>query len=73
MSTQLVSILNEYLGLFSDTILRYNGTIDKYIGDAIVSFFGAPIDLPDHAYRACAAAVRMKQTVRHGCPTPSDS
>ena len=59
--TQLVSILNEYLGLLSDTILRYNGTIDKYIGDAIVSFFGAPIDLPDHAYRACAAAVRMKQ------------
>ena len=59
--TQLVSILNEYLGLLSDTILHYNGTIDKYIGDAIVSFFGAPIDLPDHAYRACAAAVRMKQ------------
>lgn len=59
--TQLVSILNEYLGLLSDTILNYNGTIDKYIGDAIVSFFGAPIDLPDHAYRACAAAVRMKQ------------
>lgn len=59
--TQLVSILNEYLGILSDTILEYGGTIDKYIGDEIVSFFGAPLDLPDHAYRACCAAVRMKQ------------
>ena len=45
----------------SDLILQEKGTIDKYIGDAIVSFFGAPMDLPDHAYRACLAAIRMKQ------------
>ena len=45
----------------SDLILQEKGTIDKYIGDAIVSFFGAPTDLPDHAYRACLAAIRMKQ------------
>ncbi|MBQ9630289.1 MAG: CHASE2 domain-containing protein, partial [Treponema sp.] len=44
---ELVSILNEYLGELSNKILEYNGTIDKYIGDAIVSFFGAPIALPD--------------------------
>lgn len=60
-ATQLVSILNRYLTTMSDLILEENGTIDKYIGDAIVSFFGAPTDLEDHAYRACAAAVRMKQ------------
>ena len=58
---QLVAILNEYLTAMSDVILDYSGTIDKYIGDAIVSFFGAPMDVPDHAFKACASAVRMKQ------------
>ena len=58
---QLVSVLNEYLTSMSDVILDYSGTIDKYIGDAIVSFFGAPMDVPDHAFKACASAVRMKQ------------
>jgi adenylate cyclase len=58
---QLVSVLNEYLTAMSDVILDYSGTIDKYIGDAIVSFFGAPMDVPDHAFKACASAVRMKQ------------
>ncbi len=57
----LVSVLNVYLTQMSDLILLEKGTIDKYIGDAIVSFFGAPVDLPDHAYRACLAAIRMKQ------------
>ncbi len=57
----LVEILNRYLTLMSDIVLEQKGTIDKYIGDAIVSFFGAPIDLSDHAKRACLAAVRMKQ------------
>lgn len=58
---QLVSVLNEYLTIMSNLILEEKGTIDKYIGDAIVSFFGAPTDLEDHAFRACAAAIRMKQ------------
>ena len=57
----LVEILNKYLTVMSDLILEQKGTIDKYIGDAIVSFFGAPIDLPDHAARACLSAVRMKE------------
>lgn len=57
----LVRILNKYLTVMSDLVLDQKGTIDKYIGDAIVSFFGAPIDLPDHASRACLAAVRMKE------------
>lgn len=59
--TALVNILNDYLGAMSDRILEAEGTIDKYIGDAIVSFFGAPVDLKNHAYSACLAAVRMKQ------------
>ena len=57
----LVEILNKYLTVMSDIVLEQKGTIDKYIGDAIVSFFGAPIDLPDHATRACLAAIRMKE------------
>ena len=59
--TKLVSILNEYLGSMSDRILAEQGTIDKYIGDSIVSFFGAPIDLKNSAWNACVSAIRMKQ------------
>ena len=45
----------------SDVILDLKGTIDKYEGDAIIAFFGAPIDLPDHATRCCRAAIKMKR------------
>ncbi len=59
--TGLVHLLNEYLSGMSDLILNEKGTIDKYEGDAIIAFFGAPLDLPDHAGRACLAAIRMRQ------------
>jgi adenylate cyclase len=45
----------------SNIILELKGTIDKYEGDAIIAFFGAPIDLEDHAYLAALSAVRMKK------------
>ncbi|MCL1837186.1 MAG: adenylate/guanylate cyclase domain-containing protein [Treponema sp.] len=57
----LVELLNYYLSTMSDIILEQKGTIDKYEGDAIVSFFGAPLVLPDHALRACLAAIMMKR------------
>jgi class 3 adenylate cyclase/uncharacterized membrane protein len=57
----LVDLLNYYLSTMSDVILEQKGTIDKYEGDAIIAFFGAPLDLPDHAIRACAAAIVMKR------------
>jgi class 3 adenylate cyclase len=57
---QLVELLNYYLSSMSDIILDHKGTIDKYQGDAIISFFGAPLQLPDHALRACDAAIIMK-------------
>ncbi len=60
-ATQLVEILNNYLSALSDEILVQRGTIDKYIGDAIVAIFGAPIPMEDHAWRACVSAIRMKQ------------
>jgi class 3 adenylate cyclase len=58
---QLVDLLNYYLSAMSDVILDQKGTIDKYYGDAIISFFGAPLELEDHALRACAAAIIMKR------------
>jgi len=58
---QLVDLLNYYLSSMSDIILGQKGTIDKYEGDAIISFFGAPLDLPDHVIRACTTAVVMKR------------
>lgn len=58
---RLVEILNEYLGVLSDAIMDCNGTIDKYVGDEIVSFFGAPIPAKNNAYDACVAAIRMLQ------------
>jgi class 3 adenylate cyclase len=45
----------------SDVILEEKGTIDKYQGDAIISFFGAPLELDDHALRACTAGIIMKR------------
>lgn len=59
--TELVALLNRYLTGMSDLVLEAGGTIDKYEGDAIIAFFGAPLDLPDHAKRACLTAVRMKR------------
>ena len=58
---QLVKLLNIYLSGMSDIILEQRGTIDKYEGDAIISFFGAPVDYKEHARLACRAAVLMKR------------
>jgi adenylate cyclase len=63
--TALVNLINAYLTEMSNVILELKGTIDKYEGDAIMSFFGAPLVLEDHARRACLAAVRMKKMERH--------
>jgi len=58
---KLVEMLNHYLSVMSNVILDHKGTIDKYEGDAILAFFGAPQQLPDHALRACTAAILMKR------------
>jgi class 3 adenylate cyclase len=58
----LVELLNHYLSTMSDIILEEKGPIDKYQGDAIISFFGAPLELHDHALRACTAGIIMKRT-----------
>jgi len=57
----LVSLLNDYLSAMSDIILDNGGTIDKYEGDAIIAFFGAPHQMDDHPLKACISSIRMKQ------------
>ncbi|MDR1287235.1 MAG: adenylate/guanylate cyclase domain-containing protein [Treponema sp.] len=58
---KLVNLLNHYLTRMSDIILDNQGTIDKYEGDAIIAFFGAPLPMEDHAARACRSAILMKK------------
>ena len=57
----LVGLLNAYLSEMTDIILDLGGTLDKYEGDAIIAFWNAPVDQPDHALRACRAALRCRQ------------
>ena len=59
---QLVALLNFYLTKMSDIIMAERGTVDKYEGDAIIALVGAPVQMDDHAQRACAAAIKMKKS-----------
>jgi adenylate cyclase len=58
---ELVHLLNEYLTAMSDVLFEFEGTVDKFEGDAIIAFFGAPIPCDDHARRACFAALAMQK------------
>jgi len=55
----LVHLLNEYFNAMTDVLYRNLGTLDKYIGDAIMAFWGSPYPQKDHAYHACCCAVEM--------------
>ena len=62
---QLATLMNEYLGAMTDVVRKYRGTLDKYIGDAIMAFWGAPVDDPEHAKHAVLTALEMqKELVR---------
>jgi class 3 adenylate cyclase/CheY-like chemotaxis protein len=58
---RLVSLLNLYLSEMSNIITKNLGTIDKYVGDAIIAFFGAPLRQEDHAALACRSALQIKE------------
>ena len=58
---QLAALMNEYLGAMTEVIRDHRGTLDKYIGDAIMAFWGAPVADPEHAHRAVVTALEMQQ------------
>ena len=58
---KLVSILNRYLGAMAESVLSQEGTIDKFMGDAIMSWFNAPVPQPDHTLRAVKAALAIRE------------
>lgn len=76
---QLTLLLNEYFTEMSEVLFRHGATIDKYIGDCIMAFWGAPLPQEDHAQRSVLAAFEMQQTIarlqesflRRGWPAPT--
>jgi class 3 adenylate cyclase/CHASE2 domain-containing sensor protein len=60
----MVNQLNEYFEVMTQIVLSNGGTYDKYMGDCIMAFFGAPIDMPEHAKMACKAAVEMQNALQ---------
>jgi adenylate cyclase len=65
MGDRLVPLLSAYLDLTSDVIVANGGTIDKFIGDAVMAFWGAPTPQPDHALLCCRAALACRTTLEN--------
>ncbi len=59
----LVVLLNEYLGAMTDLLFEYGGTLDKFIGDAVMAFWNFPRKQSDHAVRACLCALAMQRKI----------
>ncbi len=74
---QLTHCLNKYMTMMTDTLFEHQGTLDKYIGDAMVAYWGAPVDLENHPYWAVKGAIQMIERLpsineefkREGFPT----
>lgn len=64
---ELVGLINEYLGAMTDSIFLQEGTLDKYEGDAVMAFWGAPLAQADHARRACWAALDNRSRLKELC------
>jgi adenylate cyclase len=56
---ELVQLLNEYFGQMTEILFATNGTLDKFIGDAIMAFWGSPVPQEDHAFLSCSCALQM--------------
>jgi adenylate cyclase len=59
----VVKVLNRYVGTAAEAMLLQEATVDKYIGDAVMAFFNAPDDQPDHVMRAVRAALQMRDDI----------
>jgi len=60
---ELVEHLNVYLQTMTDLVFDYNGTLDKYVGDEIMAFWGAPVAFEDHALQACKSAIKQMEAL----------
>ena len=69
----LVTLLNEYFAIATDIILRNDGLLDKYIGDAIMAIFGAPIPNNTHAHQACAAAIEIQRLLKQNMQSQNNN
>jgi len=63
MGDRIVPLLSRYLDTMSENIVAHGGTIDKFIGDAVMAFWGAPTSQPDHAVRCCRAALACRAAI----------
>lgn len=61
---ELVRLLNEYLTAMTEMVFKHEGTVDKYMGDAIMAIFGAPVEQQDHAIRCCNTALDMMSELK---------
>lgn len=61
---ELIQLMNDFLTPMSDLVMDYRGTIDKFMGDAMMAFWNAPLDDPAHARHACLAALRMNEALK---------
>lgn len=65
---KLSEFLNDYLGLMTEIIFEFKGTLDKYIGDAVMAFWGSPVDDPKHAHNALLAVTKMNRVLVENRP-----
>lgn len=57
---ELVALLNTFLGMMTDVIFKYGGTLDKFVGDEVIALFGSPAKMEDHALKAAQCAIEMQ-------------
>ena len=61
---EMISILSEYFEIMTEQVFAHQGTLKEYVGDELMAIFGAPLDQADHAQRACAAALAMRDRLQ---------
>ncbi|MEX1011039.1 MAG: adenylate/guanylate cyclase domain-containing protein [Balneolaceae bacterium] len=63
-ASSLIRLMNEYLDRMTEIVMEEEGTLDKYIGDALMAFYGAPVEVDEHALKACRTAIRQQEALQ---------